>query len=157
MIVRSLALNPESSPIRSFTTPSGSNRTGPITTPATSASTIPATPASTQPTRNRVRPGSATGGTSSPDPPVALVGTVIARGPSGSPGRDRLRDLGHGARNDPEEVHHAWPPARCDVVVELDDPAVLDRGQLGEPPPLGNRLGRLATTLRIGQEDQIRI
>src|SRR5262245_11619499 len=157
MIVRSLALSPESSPTRSFTTASGSSGTEPITTPATSASTNPANAASTQPSRSRVSPGSATGGTSSPVPPVAPVDAVMAGRPSGSPGRHRLRYLRDRASDDPQEVHHAWPPARRDVIVEFDNALVRDRGQLGEPTPVGDRLGRLAAALGIGEEDQIRV
>src|SRR5665213_959442 len=48
-------------------------------------------------------------------------------------------------------------PTRRDVVVQSDDFAVFDRGDLGETGPLGESRRRRLATDRVGQEDHLRI
>src|SRR3954447_17397331 len=134
----------ESSRSRSVaTTAPGGSGSAPTHTPASRVRTSTRAAAPSAGPARRPRRGAAARAAPGPAP-----GVVVVIGPPTS----ALQGPGDGLR----EVGHPRTPARGDVVVGLEDPALLDGGHGGEGGPLRGGLGGLLAAHRVGEDDQVR-
>src|SRR5437588_3499624 len=60
-----------------------------------------------------------------------------------------------GVDDDLEEVRHARPPSRGNVVVQRVDVVLLHRRQVAPPGSRRHRRRRLSAALGVGQEDEV--